>query len=261
MSKVKVLLAFFTLLLCSYQSFSQVDTSETMKKRKLTVNNAVLIAPHYTVLFPVGEIAKRFGTSYNVGLNISYKIKGNWVLGVEGAYLWSRKVKEVSILDSISTYTTGQIIGNDGSLNDIPLQMSGFQIAVRVGKIFPTSKKHPNSGVMASIAPGFIQHKIWINADNSNIPQLNTTYRKGYDRLTNGSSINAFVGYLYLERKKFLSVYGGIDFTLGFTQNRRAWNFDTMKPDTHQRLDMFIGIKLGWVIPIFTNKDDVVYYY
>ena len=260
MPHVKVLLAFFLIIISSHVLFSQIDTSETMKKRKLTINNAVIINPYYTALFPVGELSKRYGFSSNVGLNISYKMKHNWLIGIEGAYMWDRSVKERGILDSISTYLTGQIIGNDGSLNDIALQMSGFEIAIRVGKIIPTSKKHPNSGVMISLAPGFMQHRIFINADKQNIPQLDPTYRKGYDRLTNGAMVSGFLGYLYLERKKFISVYGGIDFAAGFTENRRAWNFDLMGPDTHKRLDMLIGIKVGWVIPIFTNKDEEVYF-
>ena len=260
MSHVKVLLALIAIMTFCEYSFAQIEESENIKKRKQTVNNAVLINPYYTALFPIGELSKRYGFSSNIGLNISYKMKHNWIIGVEGAYLWSRKVKEYGILDSISTYSTIQLIGVDGTLNDLTLQMNGFEVALRVTKIIPTSHKHPNSGVMISLAPGFMQHQIFINADKQNIPQLDPTYRKGYDRLTNGAMASGFLGYLYLERKKFISVYGGLDFAMGFTQNRRAWNFDLMGPDTHKRLDMYIGIKVGWVIPIFTNKDEEVYF-
>jgi hypothetical protein len=261
MARVKVLLAFLILLFCSLTSHAQQpEKSEVMQKRQLTVNNAVLIGISYNALFPVGELSKRFGFSSSIGLNISYKMKKNWLIGVEGAYIWSRIVKENGILDSITTYATGQIIGNDGSLYNVPMQLSGFEVALRVGKLIPTSSKHPNSGVLIEVAPGFIEHKIWMNVNSTNLPQLSSDYLKGYDRLTNGPMINGFLGYLYLERHKFISLKAGLDYTLGFTQNRRPWNFDTMAPDHHQRLDMFIGLKLVWVIPIFTNKDNEVYY-
>jgi hypothetical protein len=106
-----------------------------------------------------------------------------------------------------------------------------------------------------------LQHKIWIHANTNIYPQLDATYVKGYDRMTNGAMVGGSLGYLYLEKKRFLSFYGGIDFKAGFTQERRNWNFDLMSADKHQRLDMFIGIKLVWVIPVFTNKDSEVYYY
>ena len=161
----------------------------------------------------------------------------------------------------MSTQATGQIIGQDGTLNNIPLQLSGFEIGLRVGKLIPLSKKRPNSGVLIALAPGFIQHKILINANSNNIPQLNSTYREGYDRLTNGPMVSGGLGYLYLDKKKFLSFYGGLDFAAGFTQERRNWNFDLMSADTHHRIDMLVGIKLAWVIPVFTNRDSEVYYY
>ena len=79
--------------------------------------------------------------------------------------------------------------------------------------------------------------------------------------MTNGPMLAGNIGFLYLEKKKFLSFYGGFDFAAGFTQERRNWNIDLMSADKHQRIDMMIGIKLAWIIPVFTNRDSEVYYY
>ena len=265
---IKVLLISLSVTGLSFQSFAQIDTDKMdsiesvkkIQKRSKTTNNAVLISPYYTALFPIGELSRRFGTSNNAGLNISFKMTKNFLIGVEGAYLFGRKVKE-NPLSNMLTYSSNQIIGQDGSLNDVPLQLSGFQVALRVGKLIPLMKRHPNSGIVVSIAPGFIQHKILINANTNNIPQLNSTYKQGYDRMTNGPMLAGNIGYLYLEKKRFLSFYAGIDFAAGFTQERRNWNFDLMSADKHQRVDMMIGIKLAWIIPVFTNRDNEVYYY
>jgi hypothetical protein len=263
MSRIKVLLTAIVFLNMSFMTFAQTENAESAantKKKAPSANNAVLISPFYTALFPIGELSKRFGFSNNIGLNISFKVKRNWLIGVEGAYIFGSRVKENPIAQ-IETQSTGQIIGLDGSLGDIPIQLSGFEVALRVGKLIPLSKKHLNSGIVVSVAPGFIQHKIWINANTNNYPQLDATYKKGYDRLTNGAKVSAGLGYLFLEKKKFLSFYAGIDYTIGFTQERRNWNFDLMSADKHQRLDMLIGIKLVWNIPVFTHKSDETYYY
>jgi len=269
MPSIKVLLICIFSLGCFLDAFSQIDTdrmdsienTKKIQKRAKTTNNAVLISPYYAALFPVGELSNRFGFSNNAGLSISVKVKKNWLIGVEGAYLFGSVVKENPLIP-MSTQATGQIIGQDGSLNNIPLQLSGFEISFRIGKLIPIlKKKHPNTGILISLAPGFIQHKILINANSNNIPQLSSTYREGYDRLTNGPMVSGGLGYLYLEKKKFLSFYVGIDFAAGFMQERRNWNFDLMSADTHHRLDMLMGIKLAWIIPVFTNRDSEVYYY
>ena len=265
---IKVLMISLSVLGLSFQSFSQIDTdkmdsiesAKKIQKRSKTTNNAVLISPYYTALFPIGELSRRYGTSNDAGLNISFKVAKNFLIGVEGAYIFGRQVKE-NPLSNMLTYTSNQIIGQDGSLNDIPLQLSGFEVALRVGKLIPVMKKHPNSGVEISLAPGFMQHKILINGNTNIIPQLNSTYKQGYDRMTNGPMLAGNIGFLYLEKKKFLSFYGGLDFAAGFTQERRSWNFDLMSADKHQRIDMMIGIKLAWIIPVFTNRDSEVYYY
>jgi hypothetical protein len=267
MQCVKVVLISTFILMASYTSVAQIDMDrmdsiENVKKtnkRTNTSNNAVLISPRYTAIFPMGDLKNRFGFCSGAGLSISYKMVRNWMIGLEGDYLFGTRVKEDPIA-SISTQATGQIIGQDGTLYSIPLQMSGFDISLRVGKLIPILKKHPNSGIIISLAPGFIQHKILINANSNNVPQLNTIYRQGYDRLTNGPMVSGEIGYLYLERKKFLSLYGGITFAAGFTQERRNWNFDLMSADKHQRIDMLLGIKLAWVIPVFTNRNSEVYY-
>ncbi|MCW3125957.1 MAG: hypothetical protein JWO03_1615 [Bacteroidetes bacterium] len=270
MSRIKAGLTILLLSCTVLASFGQIENAEPkiedspiIKKRQKTINNAVLINFYYSALFPVGELSNRFGFCNNIGLSVSYKMNHNWLLGVEGAYLFGSKVKENQILAPVST-STGQFIQSSGQLGDIGLELSGFELAIRAGKVFSLSKKHPNSGIMLTLAPGFMQHKIWIRATKDSYPQFNTDYKTGYDRLTNGAMISGYLGYLYLERKKFLSFYGGVEYTVGFTQNRRAWNFFDQSgnpggPDTHQRIDMMIGIKVGWVIPIFINKDNEQY--
>lgn len=119
MSRIKVLLTAIVFLAMSFVSFAQTENTESAantKKKAPGANNAVLISPFYTALFPVGELSNRFGFSNNIGLNISFKVKKNWLIGVEGAYIFGSKVKENPIAQ-IETQSTGQMIGLDGSLD------------------------------------------------------------------------------------------------------------------------------------------------
>ena len=267
---IKVLLIYVFTLVFACQSFAQIDTdrmdsiesAKKVKKKATTANNAVLICPYYTALFPIGELSERFGFCNNVGMNISMKVKHNWLIGIEGNYLFGTRVKE-DPLTTLLTHSTGQLIGNDGSLGDIPLQLSGFEVAFRVGKLISFSRKHPNSGIEISLAPGYMQHKIWINDNANNFAQLDGDYKKGYDRLTGGAMLAGALGYQYLEKRRFLSFYAGLDFAMGFTQEMRNWNFDLMSADKHRRLDMTIGIRAVWIIPVFTtiSKSTEHYYY
>jgi hypothetical protein len=269
MSSVKVLLISIFTLAFAAQSFAQIDmnrmdsleTAKKIKKKTLTASNAVLFGPFYTALFPVGELSERFGFSSNVGMNVSFKVQGNWLIGIEGDYLFGSQVKQ-NPLSPILTHSTFQLIGSDGSLNDIPLQLSGFEVVLRVGKLIPLSRKHQNSGIVISLAPGFMEHKIWINDNSNNFPQLTSVYKKGYDHLTDGAMLGSGLGYQFLEKRRYLSFYGGLDFAMGFTKEVRNWNFNEMSGDNHRRLDMLIGLRVAWIIPVYTNnKATETYYY
>jgi hypothetical protein len=268
MSGIKVLLMSVFTVAVVFHSSAQIDmdkmdsveNAKKVNKKKLTASNAVLISPYYCPLLPIGELSNRFGFSNNAGMNISFKVRGNWLIGIEGDYLFGSRVKE-DVIAPLLTHSTFQLIGTDGTLGDIPLLLSGFEIAFRVGKVIPLSRKHLNSGLVISLAPGYMQHKIWINDNTNNFTQLDPIYKKGYDRLTNGAMLGSGFGYQFMEKRRFLNFYGGVDFAMGFTKEVRNWNFDLMSADKHQRLDMLIGLRLAWIIPVYTNNRATEHYY
>jgi hypothetical protein len=46
----------------------------------------------------------------------------------------------------------------------------------------------------------------------------------------------------------------------GFTQNRRTVNIDTGLKDDRKRMDFFLGLKVGWIIPLFKKLPKEYYY-
>lgn len=242
-------------------SFAQeTKGSEKKKKKKFEPNTAILIAPTYTAQFPYGNMGDRFGFNNLIGLHLAYKVKKNWMIGLEGSFLFGTKVREDYVIDKIST-TNGKFIGTDNTLIKVRGQERGGVMKLLIGKTIPVSEKYPDAGILLQTGLGFIQHKIAIDVRENLLPQLSKTYRKGYDRMANGFVISQFIGGVFMERKKFYSLYGGFQFDIGFTQGRRNFDFYNQAPLRDKRIDLFVGFKLGWVIPIFLQASEKEYYY
>lgn len=236
------------------QQLSERKISSAKKEKFKDEARALLICFNYTAQFPLGVLEKRYGFNNNVGFGMGYKLPRNFTIGLEGNFLFGEKVKENSVLLPIAT-TTGQHISSDGTLNGITLAQRGFQVRAQVGKIVPVSVKNPNSGFYFQTGLGFIQHQININVREDRYPQLDKIYRKGYDRLTNGFCLTQMIGGIYLKQKHWLSLYGGFVVDIAFTKSRRNWDFDRAAPDNQNRVDVLIGAKICWILPVFFKSN------
>ncbi|MBI4646350.1 MAG: hypothetical protein HY738_07085 [Bacteroidia bacterium] len=214
----------------------------------------------YSLQIPGGDMANRFGINSNIGGNFNIKFKANWIFGLNFGYLFGKQIKETGIFDSIDD-SNGEIITIYGDYAELSVSERGFHAFVSAGKIFPVFKKQPNSGILAQIGTGFLQHKIWIEVDGNNAPQLSGDYRKGYDRLTNGFAINEFLGYIYFSKHHLINFYAGIELIQAWTKNRRTYNYDTRMRDVQQRLDLLYSIKAGWIIPLYRRVPEKFYTY
>ncbi len=253
-------LAFTLLLTITFiGTNAQLAESEKFKRREKSTNNAILINPSYNAQFPFGNMKQRFGFNSNVGMLIGLRTTYNWLVGIEGNYLFGRQVKETNMLSSILTEDL-QLISNEGKLITPKISEEGFSIKIVGEKLFNVIPKLKGSGLYLQAGVGFIQHHILIQAPTRLVPQLDKTYRKGYDRMSYGALLSLGTGFKFLERKKLLSFNIGCQADFGFTQNRRAWNFDEGRKDNTKRLDIFVGVKVGWIIPIMINKDNVDLY-
>lgn len=130
---------------------------------------------------------------------LSYRFGKGWMAGVEGSYLFGNKVKENTILSGIST---SEHITNEGYLVDTKLSEEGFSVKAVGGKVFRVSKRLPGSGIFLLGGLGYLQHKILIQAPTRLVPQLDKTYRKGYDRLSNGPVLSLGTGFMLNRTKK-----------------------------------------------------------
>jgi hypothetical protein len=250
---MRYLLIILLFVTGSSQLFGQVNLNDSCV-------SAHLIQIDLGIGLPAGDMSDRFGLHATVGGGYQYKTNKNWLLGVSGGYIYGNTVREDSILNNLRN-DAGFLIGSDGLQYDPILWESGINFKFEVGKITNLFSLNPNSGLAFTGGIGFLQHRIWIYIDETNVPQLSNEYRKGYDRLTNGLMLNQYIGYYMFSNKYFVNFRAGIEFQEAFTQNRRTTNYDTGLTDDTKRFDMLINLKISWNLPIFEEPKRKYYTY
>jgi len=220
--------------------------------------SAVLIAIDYSGHFSASDLKERFGLHSLIGLAIDYKSKSNWILGVQGLYMFGNNVLEDSLLNNL--YNSFDFItASDGGPADIAFSQSGWVTGLRIGKLISLGS-NKSSGIRIDLGAGYIQHKVRIDNKDNNVAQLRNEYIKGYDRLVSGFYASQFIGYMYLSENRRINYYIGLDILEGFTAGRRSWLYDVHRPDLDSRLDISTGIKLGWVLPLYKGEKEDRYY-
>lgn len=209
---------------------------------------------------PGGDLEKRFGNNMSINPAFRFKTKRNFFFDIEGQYMFSENVEEENIFSNFAP-TTGSVINMYGEYARIALLERGLLVQARIGKMVYNLGPNPNCGFYLSGGAGFLQHKIRIDVDGNNVPQLNDDYKKGYDKLTNGLTISESVGYIFLHNKGTINFYIELEFIQAWTESRRDFDFTYMQKDDTKRNDYLFGIKLGWILPFYTKMPEKYYYY
>ncbi|TNE81181.1 MAG: hypothetical protein EP332_04775 [Bacteroidetes bacterium] len=206
----------------------------------------------YDLNFPTADLKQRYGLFNGVGTGVYYKTGRNWIWGAEGSYLFGNSIKEVDLFDAF-TDADGYAIDHQGNRVEILAQMRGLRLFVKGGKIIPLGR-NKNSGLMLSVGFGYMEHFIRATNRSTTVAALEGDLKFGYDRLASGFTMNQFVGYQFLDPRRRINFFAGVEFTQGYTQGRRAINFDTGLPGNEKRSDGSIGIRIGWLLPIYTGS-------
>jgi hypothetical protein len=208
-----------------------------------------------------GQWQKRFGPHFGIGGGLEYMTHpGNWILGAEALYLFGGQVKE-DILANLET-VDGQIVGNDLTFGNIELRKRGLYTGLVVGKLFQTHPENKKEGIRASFGLGYLWHKVRLQDDFQNVPQVGLDYRKGYDRLTGGFGTTQYIAYQKLDKNRLFNFIAGVEFMQAYTRSIRDWNFDTGQPaDKNRYLDLAFGIRLTWILPFYVGmpSEDIFY--
>ncbi len=218
------------------------------------------MSANYAYQLPSGDLGLRFGSNHNVGLSALRKTRGNYLFGLEGGFIFGNNVHEPGLLTGVIN-RQGQIVDMDGVMADVQLFQRGYAIHAVVGKIIPVIGPNPNSGIMVKLGGGYMRHKIRVQTQKNEVPQLEGDYLEGYDRLAAGPAGMLYVGYQHFSNNRRINFNIGIETNIGITQPLRAYNFDTRSRETGNRFDGLTGIRAGWTIPIYKRLDDRFHYY
>jgi hypothetical protein len=212
----------------------------------------------YSLQIPSGDLVNDFGEGSEIGGGAGVKTKLNWMIGAEATVLFGGEVKQNTLEGILNS--SNQITNMYGEPGMITMRQSGFKVIGTLGKIIPVFGVNQNSGIFIRGNLGFLQHKIYIESNGNNVPQVTGDYVKGYDRLCNGILIGEFIGWQNFSTKGAYHFIIGFEFTQAFTENRRDWDFATQQKIDTKRLDLIYALKLGYYIP-FRQKQSTGYFY
>ncbi|MBO4613499.1 MAG: hypothetical protein J5709_00085 [Bacteroidales bacterium] len=217
---------------------------------------------NYAYQFSLTDMNATYGKNPStMGLGLSFKTKHNWIFGFEGSYLWGGYTDNgVSILRGIMTQS-GNIINSYGNYGTVLMTQSGFYVGVKTGRVFAFRKPNPNSGIVVNVGAGLLEHHIRIENRSNNTPPVLGDYKKGYDGLRNGIALRGFLGYQFLSNKKLINFYGGVEYTFAWTKSIRNYDFNLRGKDETQYHDSMIGIRIGWILPVYRHAPEEYYYY
>ncbi len=234
--------------------FAQVDVRDT-------VVSAFIPYISYSYQFPGGNVAKRYGNNSSIGGGVAYKTSKNFFYALEANYMFGSKIKNAdSILWMVET-EAGTIIDGNGTYALYALYERGFSMYFTMGKMIPVLNPNPNSGIYISGGIGYLLHRMKIDNQHLTAPQISGDYALGYDQLTGGFSFKESVTWFYMGNSKVTNFQIGIEFQQAFTHGLRDWDFSTMQKDEGNYTDFFIGLKVAWMLPIYSRAPDKYYYY
>jgi hypothetical protein len=246
----------FLLIIVLYGFRSQAQNEDTKR-------NVWLLFAHVGGDLPGGDLKNRFGTNVNFGAGLMLKTKKNWLLNVEGGYLFGNTLRENTLQTALTR--DGFILANDGELAVTRLFQRGVRLPIlRVGRMFPIKlfSANEHSGIFVLAGGTFLKHWIHIQDMSRNTAYFRDDYKKGYDRMTNGLGFSESIGYMFLDQKKLINFYVATDFTQAFTTSRATfYEYKLGQTVQKQRLDMLWGIRVGLVIPVYGRNPDDFYYY
>lgn len=225
-----------------------------------SIINLPLIETSISFQKPGGDLANRFGNNISINFGAHYKTKKNYTFGFQIQNLSGGNIKgEDDLLGDIET-EFGPIDGG-GNISEILFFERGMNTSLQFGKVFNLIGPNPNSGIWLQFGAGYFWNKIKIeNTDNRAII-LTEEFIKGYDKLSEGISINQSIGYLHLSDKKLLNFSIAFEVMEAFTSNKRKYSYKDMSVIDENYIDILYGLRFSWILPLYKKSETKYHYY
>ncbi len=217
-----------------------------------------IVTASYAYQVPSGDLSYRFGNNNNIGILASRKLANGYFFGVDGGFLFGNRINETSLLRDILT-ADGSVLDKDGQPATVFLYERGYTVMGHVGKLLPIAGPNPNSGMVLRFGAGYMRHKIRLETQQNEVPQIEGEYLKGYDHLCAGPAFSFLLAYQHISSNRLVNFMVGFESTFGFTRSLRPYNFDTGPAGDEVRTDILHGLRVGWSLPIYRRLDDTYY--
>jgi hypothetical protein len=244
---------------------------------QVNVNDSVVRAfiPNVSYAFqlPAGDVADRYGYNSTIGVGAMIKTSKNYLFSFGANYIFGNKIQNADTIMWMVETQSGHIIDGNGTYALFALYERGYSFNFRFGKILNVLNPNPNSGLLLMGGIGFLTHRMKIDNQHRTAPQISDDYAKGYDRFTGGIALSEFVGYFFMGKHRLANFYAGFELYQAFTKSLRSRVFDQVVYDSNSEtykvvgkdnnsyLDLFFGIKVGWMLPVYRRAPDKYYYY
>ncbi len=248
-----LLIALFTLI-----TFN-LSAQKGLKDSSIFIPSVIL---NYSYQMPLsGAIEESYGNNHSVGAEFSFKLKSNFTLGLNFGFMFSEQIKNSSSYFSDILNSKGYVTDGNGEYTAAFLYQRGYNLQLNAGYQFNFWSPNPNSGFFIQAGAGFMEYKTRIENEGKTANAINGEYSKMYDRLRNGFMTSEMVGYKYMSKKNLTNIYGAIELSQAWTDNRRSYNADLTPEQQGAKLDLMISFKIGWIIPIYGRAPKDYYYY
>lgn len=219
------------------------------------------VGVHYGMNLTGGDMANRYGYNSHLGGIAGYKNAQNWIFAADGNFMFGNQIRIDGLLENLRD-SQGDITNTSGGPAMILLFLRGFNINATVGKVIPVWSPNPNSGIMIHCGVGYSWHRLRIESQEDEVPQLENDYLKGYDRLTIGVNTSQFIGYNFMASQGVYNFYAGFYFQQGFTRNQRDvfWDLPDQPVSMGIRNEFLYGFKVGWLIPVYKRQPKEYYF-
>ena len=241
-------LPFFLAFLCAQQSIRDSAIAFFMP------------AVVYGGIFPMQDLSQRFGYLNHIQAEVGYKFKSHFYVVLAGGGLVGDKVREAGLLQNYLSASLQQsgymgMFDENGKVFAPTIRAAGWSAQLRGGKILPILRipgHNPNCGLFVEVGGGYLRHRISIDkARSDRAPILEGDYLKGVDRLTGGWGFTESIGYRYFSNRLLLNFFIAIEAGQFFTRSLRGWAYDTGQRDVRRRLDSWVSVRVGWMIPLY----------
>ena len=202
----------------------------------------------------------------NFGIDIMYKFRNNWVLGIEGDLYFGNDNLKHREERLPMLYSDGMVIGSGGGDAGVEAYNRGLSLIGSVGKIIPLTKKNLNSGLFFSLGAGFTQNQVVFSSQAQKAPQLDGDYAYLYDHQQRGPILVENVGYWYMSNNKtYLNFILSFEMQQHFTHSTRDYvidyYMDMMGKDNNRYYTPIYMLKLTWMFPLTGKSTQEFYYY